>query len=157
MNIEYLEDRIDQIHRDLISLEIKFDQYDITKQYFEIGDKVWTYGDKEPESGTVVEIQDFRNTIGDNACVYYWVQMDSITIFDKIVEPIKFYSWLYFLRILGFWQPKINPKLGPGHALDAGKEVFSTKLEALVSMRLAGAISELDELSDKLKNNESIS
>lgn len=111
------------------------DDYDITEQHFEIGDKVYSLasGYEFPDLAEVVDIDDWRKIHGEGACVYYWIASTSLTKTELLKEKIKFYSWLYIFRFFGLWQPYINPKLGPGHAVAAGEDIFKTKEESILA------------------------
>ncbi|MFW6121247.1 MAG: hypothetical protein ACOC80_10180 [Petrotogales bacterium] len=116
-------------------------RYEITKRHFEVGDTVVSLvtGDEIPDLAEVVEVQDFG---GDDGCVYYWVRSESVSYWE--------YLWLR-IKALIFKHPWIPLKFGPGHAVEAGSEIFKTVEEARMAMHFNETLSGLYRIRNMLE------
>lgn len=135
-----------------IAKDVRIPYYDLTKKHFKVGDKAYTYptldNPFEPLEVKIVDIEDFRKDYGESGAVYYWITYNCLTKLERIWEYTKLYFWNYVLSYLGIRQPKVSWKLGPGHAVSAGDEIFKTKYEALVSLNLWNAIFNIEEIKE---------
>jgi len=126
---------IDNLEKDITNLILKYTiKYDPREYHFVVGDTAWILFNFEPVKIKIIEIEDFKKlTNSEDAYVYYWIQFENISRFRIIFENIKFRIWLHFLRYLKISQPKIHPKLGPGHAVLAGETIYRTAEEAILN------------------------
>ena len=135
-----------------IAKDVRIPHYDLTKKHFEVGDKAWTYPSLDnpfqPLEVKIVDVEDFRKDYGESGAVYYYIEYSCLSKLEKLWEYIKFYSWNYVFAHLGFRQPKVSWKLGPGHGVAAGELIFKTEYEALVSFNLWNAIFDIEEVKD---------
>lgn len=105
----------------------------------------------------MVDIQDFNEIYQDgNAFVFYWIQFCDITSLEIVWEWIKFYSWLYLFRLVGVRQFRINPKMGPGHGVLAGRDedIFKTYRESIIEYYVQQTLDNVDSLEDIIDKEE---
>lgn len=143
-----------KLEKDIEYLRKKYiREYDSREYHFKIGDFAWTLFDYTPTKVKIVEISDFKKYTGsEDAYVYYWIHFVNTSKIRWFWQKIKFKLWEYFLIFLKFRQPRIPPEFGPGHAVQAGVEIFKTPEETIVDGLLFSILFELDELKCKKEN-----
>ena len=140
---------LQEIKADIEKLQKKYiPYYDPTQRHFEVGDTAWILYDNMPTEVKIVEISDFNEYGSPGGYVFYWIQFKDVSKKEMIWENLKFKFWLYILRPIGFKQPKIPYKLGPGHGVLAGRNeaIYKTKEEALIDGYLYSLKFEIEDI-----------
>lgn len=145
-----------ELEKDIDYLRKKYiKEYDPRDYHFKVGDFAWILFDYIPTEVEIVEIQDFKEYTGsEDAYVFYWIHFADISELKWLWQKIRFRSWEYVLRFLKFKPPMIPLEFGPGHAVQAGVEIFETPEEALIDGLLYSILLDLDELEFVKKENK---
>lgn len=135
--------------------EFHIKKYDHTKLHANVGDIIWTCYDNKAIQVRITDIDSFKNESHDDGYIFYWIEHINVTKFEKFIQYLKFYSWIYIFSHLKIPQFKINHKLGPGYSVLFGRyeSLFKTKHEAVIENYIQNILNDLDNIKDEIMDH----